>query len=718
MSTKLAPSRGRHQRGGDRRSVPLPSVHPPISERRLAVGRLAILVTVVGWCAYFGVWLLTDLLTSQRSTAVDRTESIAFLLMVTLLTASSLAYLFSRLGFFYRARSHQRATRRELEEFFDTTTPTLTVIVPSYQEEARVILATLLSAALQEYPNKRIVLLIDDPPVPRGRAARELLEAARALPAQIERLLSAQGARYEQLLAEFEDAVRRDEVLGEPDMARLAAHYSAAASWLRNLASTYGARDHSETFLVNEVVLRLASDFSAIADEVREAAHHEAVLPAGQVRQLYRRLAWTFRVEVSSFERKRYVSLSGEPNKASNLNSYIGLMGGAYREVAVPAGVALVSCSPNDANLVVPDPDFVLTLDADSVLLPEYCLRLVHVLEQREHRGVAIAQTPYSAYPGARTRLERVAGATTDLLHLVHQGLTYYDASFWVGANAVIRKAALDDIAVTSYLGGWEIRKYIRDRTVIEDTESTIDLGTHGWKLFNYPERLSYSATPPDFGALSIQRRRWANGGLLILPTFCRQRRTLRQGGTRLRFGEVFLRWNYMASICWSSVSLLALLVFPFNATLINPLLGVLALPYFAAMASDLRYCGYRRRDVARIYGLNLILLPVNLAGTISSLTQGITASKSTFVRTPKVRSRTVTPAFFLFAPYALLALAGYTAYVAYRHDLLEDLFYAALNVLLTLYAIVAFVGLRNSVADGWIHFKSLLCKRGPAAHR
>ena len=59
--------------------------------------------------------------------------------------------------------SHHRASRAILDQFFPTTTPTLTTIIPSYQEDARVIRNTLLSAALQEYPDKRVVLLIDDP---------------------------------------------------------------------------------------------------------------------------------------------------------------------------------------------------------------------------------------------------------------------------------------------------------------------------------------------------------------------------------------------------------------------------------------------------------------------------------------------------------------------------------------------------------------------------
>ena len=455
-------------------------------------------------------------------------------------------------------------------------------------------------------------------------------------------------------------------------------------------------------------MLRLANSFREVKTALLESSAEGVVLHPQMFRRLYRRLVWTFSVRVSSFERKKYVSLSHEPNKAMNLNSYLGLMGGTYHEIQTVGGTALVPAQQGQG-VHIPNPDYVVTLDADSMLLPEYCLRLVHLLEQQEYQDMAIAQTPYSAFPGAATRLERIAGATTDLQHIVHQGLTYYDATFWVGANAVIRKKALDQIAETSYIGDWEIKQYIRDRTVIEDTESTIDMGIHGWRLYNYPERLSYSATPPDFGSLCIQRRRWANGGLLILSKLHRQSRIRRSQGKRTRFGELFLRWNYMASISWSSASLLILLAFPFSATLISPLLGVIALPYFMAMASDLRYCGYKRLDVLRIYGFNLILLGVNLAGTLSSIVQGITASKAPFARTPKVKDRTVVPPFLLLAPYALIGLAGFTLYHAYVNHLTENFRYAALNVILACYAAKAFIGLRNSLIDAWIHGTSLL---------
>ena len=218
--------------------------------------------------------------------------------------------------------------------------------------------------------------------------------------------------------------------------------------------------------------------------------------------------------------------------------------------------------------------------------------------------------------------MERLSGATTDLQHIVHQGMSYYGSTFWVGANAVIRKRALDDIVEIEHQGGFEIRRYVMDRTVIEDTESSIDLAIHGWKLLNYPERLSYSATPPDFGSLCIQRRRWANGGLIILPKLWQLRRARLKRAENSRTIETLLRVNYLASTCWSSIALVLLLVYPFNSQLLSPLVLLAALPYFIAMSSDLKRCGYKRMDIFRVYGFNLILLPVNLAGVVKSIQQ------------------------------------------------------------------------------------------------
>ena len=280
-----------------------------------------------------------------------------------------------------------------------------------------------------------------------------------------------------------------------------------------------------------------------------------------------------------------------------NLNAYIGLMGGSYRAEETPDGPdpdAGPAVSARPADIEIPDSDFLLTLDADSILLREYCLRLTYFLQQPDNARVAVTQTPYSSFRGAGTRIERLAGATTDIQHILHQGMSHYGATFWVGANAVIRKRALEDIVETEFVGGFEVRRFIQDRTVIEDTESSIDLGTHGWTLVNYPERLSYSATPPDFGSLIVQRRRWANGGLLILPKLWRQLRERKRRGEAVSRTELLLRVNYMASIAWASFGLIFLLAYPYDGRLLSPMVLLAALPYFLAMASDLRYAGYK----------------------------------------------------------------------------------------------------------------------------
>jgi cellulose synthase/poly-beta-1,6-N-acetylglucosamine synthase-like glycosyltransferase len=679
-------------------------VSKPATNASLGAARVAILVTVVGWFAFV-------VATAQR--VLDNgfdvralLDASLYVVVVTLLTASALAYLVARLGFLYRTRTHQRTPRAVLDAFFDTTAPSVTALVPSYREETSVIRQTLLSIALQEYADLRVVLLIDDPPNPAEQHNRDLLEAARLLPAEIERLFAVPARRFAEALASFQ--ARSDSGTGVSsleELATLAEHYHVAAAHVRDMSRVVSGDDHSADFVHREVVTRLADEFETVSKALRAAAADQAEISRRRLLQLYRRLAWTFTVKVSTFERKRFLTLSDEPNKAMNLNSYIGLMGGSYSEEQTARGPLLLPTRSADPDLVIPDTDYVLTLDADSVLLPEYCLRLVYLLEQPEYERVAVAQTPYSAFPGATTRIERIAGATTDIQHIVHQGLTHHRATFWVGANAVLRKRALDEIATVERVGGKAIRRYVQDRTVIEDTESTIDLALGGWSLYNYPERLSYSATPPDFGSLSIQRQRWANGGLLILGKL-RQYASVRRGRSERERGlaELFLRVNYLASISWSSLGLIVLLVYPINAKLLTPIALATALPYFGAMSSDLKRCGYKRTDVLRIYAFNLLLLPVNLAGTLKSIGQAISGQKIAFARTPKVRSRTVAPLTFVSVPYLIVAFSLLTAWLDVRHHHYPHAGYAGVNAVLCAYALVAFVGVRNSIVDVWMN--------------
>ena len=174
------------QWGADRRTEPHPIVPPPVSEGRITRGRLAIVVTITVWACYITYTIIEQFIAGHASSVRLAIEAIVYMLVVTGLAASAIAYLITRIGYFYRARGHQRAPRIMLDEFIGGKTPSLTVLVPSYQEDERTNRTTLLSAALQEYPGLRVTLLIDDPRAPKTRAARDMLLAARALPGQIE----------------------------------------------------------------------------------------------------------------------------------------------------------------------------------------------------------------------------------------------------------------------------------------------------------------------------------------------------------------------------------------------------------------------------------------------------------------------------------------------------------------------------------------------------
>ncbi|MBM7517343.1 cellulose synthase/poly-beta-1,6-N-acetylglucosamine synthase-like glycosyltransferase [Nocardioides nitrophenolicus] len=677
-------------------------MHLRPSTATLTWGRIAITATVLFWFAYLVSTIVRHFLNDVGGFRFTM-EAVSYLAVVTMLSFSALMYLVARQGALKRFRAHQRVPRGLLDAHFDDDHHAMTVLVPSYAEEPDIVRLTLWSAALQEYPDLRVVLLVDDPPFPTDPEVVARLEATRALSGDIEAALAVPRDRAAAAYATADRALGSDPDAGTERLVALAEEYDAAATWLEEMAEHEVVADHVAEFFVDQVLMGLASELRLSLLAIEAAVDQGGRMPAARVRELHRRLVWIFGARLEGFERKRYASLSQEANKAMNINAYLGLMGGTWRPAESAEGALLSRVAPEEAgagDLVIPGSEYVLTLDADSQLLRDYCLRLVYFLEQPENDDVAITQTPYSSYRGAPTRIERIAGATTDIQHILHQGMTYHDATFWVGANAVIRRRALDDIVQVETVGGVEIRTYIQDRTVIEDTESSIDLAAAGWRLINYPERLSYSATPPDFGSLVVQRRRWANGGLLIFPKFWAQRKPRAAAGLPIRWGEFALRLNYMASIAWATFALLLLLFYPYDGRLLSPLVIGAALPYFLCMASDLRLCGHRRLDVFRIYGFNLVLLPVNLAGVLKSIQQAFTGEKIPFARTPKVRNRTAAPGFHVLVPYLVVGYSLVTAWRSYQHENWGNLAFALFNATLCAVAIRAYIGLRASVVD------------------
>lgn len=637
---------------------------------------------------------------------------IIFTAIVLYLIFGGLVYLFTRAAYFSRLKKHSPAAMDELERLLDAHSPHLTILVPSYKEDARVVNQTLMSAALQNYPNKRVVLLIDDPPSPANPRDIEKLKAVRALPRRLQHLFREPAERFHGALRDFMDRSRETCVNYLQETAMLAGCYSEAADWYDKQAQAYVITNHTDALFREKILVSPRDIYRAKARELRDGLQKRGRgLTTQQILHGYRKLAAPFTVDLTSFERKRYVNLSHEPNKAMNLNSYIALTGKRYTERKGKQGLYLLETNGPDADFQIPEPDYFITLDADSLLSHDYALRLISMMEQPGNERVAIVQTPYSAVPGARS-LERIAGATTDIQYIIHQGFTRHNATYWVGANALLRKSALDDIAFTDTERGFPIKKYIQDRTVIEDTESTVDLIHRGWTLYNYPERLSYSATPPDFGSLIIQRSRWANGGLIILPKFLKY--IMRGPHVPGKLMEGPLRFHYLTSLAVMNLGFVVLMSVPFAENIFNIWLPLTALPYFVLYARDLGQTGYRVSDLFRVYALNLLLIPVHLAGVFKSIRQMLKGTKTPFGRTPKIKERTTTALSYIIVEYIMLAHWTVGSTVDFARGYLLHGVFAVVNAAFLFYAIASFVGLAESRKDFTVGLERW--RRKPAA--
>jgi cellulose synthase (UDP-forming) len=615
----------------------------------------------------------------------------------------SIAYLVNRFGGAVRSARFVRASTEQLDRLVKQDAPAVTVLIPTYREERRVLLLTILSAALARYTQRRIVVLVDDPP-DSPSLPHTLATVHEAMELLAEPMAPLKGAfiRWQQRRA-------HGGINARLEAEQLVQHFRGAAAWLVELASWLDGQtsqefEHVDRFFIDRVVLDLAAHYEAHA----EGLEGQVMDLAGLDRE-YLRVSTLFCTDISSFQRKQFANLSHAPNKAMNLNVYLGLLGGEYATKETSAGTVLRPALGRPASLVAPRPDYVLTLDADSAILSDYIVELVDAIEARPEVGVV--QTPYRTFPGARSAVERTAGATTDLQYLVHQGSSHFSAAFWVGANALLRFNALAQIASWREEGGRTEKVFIQDATVIEDTGSTLDLLTAGWSVHNYPRPLAFSATPADFGSLAVQRQRWSNGGLIIFPMLLAQ--VIGSRGRWRRSLELLLRSHYLLSPLIGNTAVFMLLLISAGARSLV-MAPLVMLPYFIIYGLDLKRNGYRFGDLFAVSSLNLILMPVNFSGILASISQLLTGRKAAFSRTPKVAGRTSTRArYVLFNLIMLSVLGWYVASGLFAGDVLGSLV-PGVSLSLYAYGIYRFIGPVAGAADLLAGLERLL--GGPGA--
>ncbi|HLX37005.1 MAG TPA: glycosyltransferase family 2 protein [Candidatus Binataceae bacterium] len=614
--------------------------------------------------------------------------------IVSMYVWGQLIYEWCRLAYVRRLRDERPATREELDAILEAGNERLLIMVPSLSEPVHTLRLTLMSAALMKHPNREVVLLIDNPPDDSDPLAVAELEATRSMVREIERTLRRHERRYVDELGAAVARHARGELDLDAEIDLVNQLLEQAAQWFEDQAASVEVHSHADAFFVERILRAAAREHRERGWKIRTAI---APASAESILREYRMLAKEFAARISFFERKRYENLSHTSNKATNLNSYLGLIGGNYRSALRDGRAVLEPCPAHEASLSVRDADYVLICDADTLLLSDYALEALYAMQQPQGARIGIAQVPSLAIPGSPVPLQLTAGAETDLHRILCLGSAERGGAFWLGSNAVIRRRALEDICEIDVERGFPIKRYIKDRTLVEDIESTIDFLEHDWQIFNLTGRLAYRGTPDNYGALLVQRRRWAGGGFVNLPKYLRC--LMRQPDWKRSVPEALLRLHHLGA---QTVNLGGLLL-PLLVLARAPLRGWwlwIAAPYYALCQRDLIACGYKLRDLLRLLALNLLLIAVNIMGTFGALHRAWTGRKRAFPRTPKSGERIAMPAGYvlvaLVSPLLMILASAWSA----KHLEWSSAIFCSINTLLLGYGLIAFVGLRDGAND------------------
>lgn len=70
-------------------------------------------------------------------------------------------------------------------------------------------------------------------------------------------------------------------------------------------------------------------------------------------------------------------------------------MGRSYMEVKRSTGIHILPAPRDRATINIPEPVFIVTLDADSLISHDYALRLIYIMLQRGNERMAVCQVNY-----------------------------------------------------------------------------------------------------------------------------------------------------------------------------------------------------------------------------------------------------------------------------------------------------------------------------------
>lgn len=152
--------------------------------------------------------------------------------------------------------------------------------------------------------------------------------------------------------------------------------------------------------------------------------------------------------------------------------------------------------------------EFVLVLDADHAPVADFLVKTMGYMQQNEE--LYLVQTPH--FFSNVDPVEHNLGVANNMpsenemfYSVTQKGFEKWNASFFCGSAAVLRRAALDEV------GGF------KGETVTEDCETALELHARGWSSTYVDEPMIAGFQPETVSAFLTQRSRWCQGMIQIL---------------------------------------------------------------------------------------------------------------------------------------------------------------------------------------------------------
>ena len=151
--------------------------------------------------------------------------------------------------------------------------------------------------------------------------------------------------------------------------------------------------------------------------------------------------------------------------------------------------------------------DFIINVDCDHVPQPQFIERLLGYFRDPQ---LAFIQTPQVFYNQDSIQhkdigIRHLWNEQTMFYESIQAGKNRFNASFFCGSGAMVRREALDSV------GGYATG------TATEDIHTSIRLHAKAWKSLFVQENLAFGLAPEDLKEYHKQRVRWGAGSLGLL---------------------------------------------------------------------------------------------------------------------------------------------------------------------------------------------------------